>query len=89
MNVTKDFRNELLKRKEINSSLEADKNPGIKNVQEDIAKRFKVENECVVIKKLWNNFGSSQFFAEAFVYDSVQDKESTEQKPKKKKEAAK
>lgn len=89
MNITKDFRNELLKRREILSSLEADKNPGFKSVQEDIAKKCKVDAECVVIKKLWNNFGSKHFFAEAFVYDSVQDKESTEPKLKKKKEAAK
>ncbi|MDO8508567.1 MAG: hypothetical protein Q7S27_02685 [Nanoarchaeota archaeon] len=85
----KEFRNNLLKRKEVEFFVDAEKNPGIAEMQKQCANHFKVETDTVVVKKLWSNFGSQRFFAEAFVYDSVGDKENGEPKPKVKKEAKK
>lgn len=91
MNMIKDFRNNLLKRKEVLFSVEAVSNPGFQKIHEQCANHFKVEADKVVVKKIWSNFGSREFFIEAFIYDSVKDKEKTEPKlkPKKEKGAAK
>ena len=88
MKAEKDFRNDLLKRREILFFLEERSNPGSAKMQEHCASHFKVEPDRVVIKRVFNNFGSHEFFAEAFIYDSVEDKMSTEPKPKAKKGAA-
>ncbi len=82
----KEFRNNLLKRKEVLFSIQANSNPGFVKMQENCANHFKIELDRVVVKRLWNNFGSQEFFAEAFVYDSVEDKNGTEPKIKVKKE---
>ena len=89
MNTIKDFRNNLLKRKEIVFSVDSESNPGYAKMQQECANHFKIEPERVVVKKVWNNFGSKKFFAEVFLYDSVSDKDGTEVKPKVKKEAKK
>lgn len=87
MNILKDFRNDLLKRKEVLFSVKAHSNPGVAKMQQDCANHFKTEAENVVIKKLLNNFGTKEFSVEAFIYDSVKDKENIE--PKKKVKEAK
>ena len=86
MNMIKDFRNNLLKRKELLFSVEAASNPGFQKMLEQCASYFKVEADKVVVKKVWSNFESREFFIEAFIYDSVKDKEKTEPKLKPKKE---
>ena len=88
MKPIKDFRNDLLKRKEVLFSINADTNPGSVKMQQECAHHFKVEAENVVVKKLWNNFGSKEFFIEAFIYDSIDDKQKIEAKQKSKKESA-
>ena len=88
MKVMKEFKNNLLKRKEVVFSVEANSNPGYQKVQEYCVGHFKVETDRVVIKKLWGKFGSNEFFTEAFIYDSIADKERNEPKPKVKKEKA-
>ncbi|MEK6844224.1 MAG: hypothetical protein AABX83_02240 [Nanoarchaeota archaeon] len=82
MNIVKDFRNDLLKRKEVLFSVKANSNPGIAKMQQDCAHHFKTELDNVVIKGLRNNFGTKEFSVEAFVYDSVQDKIGIEPKKK-------
>ena len=89
MNITKDFRNDLLKRREILFSIKANSNPGFSKMQQDCAHHFKIELENIIIKSLRNNFGTKEFFVEAFIYDSIKDKESIEPRKKVKKEAKK
>ncbi len=91
MEIIRDFRNDLLKRREIFFSHEDEKNPGFQKTIDNCAKSLKVEADRVVIKKLWNNFGSKVFFTNAFIYDSVKDKENSEKSGKNinKKEAKK
>ena len=82
MKVNSDFRNELLKRKEVLAEIEAGKNPGFLMSQKEIANHFKVSEELVVMKALRGNFGSSSFLIDAFIYDSAEDRDKIEPKKK-------
>ncbi len=83
--MEKDFRNELLKRREVKFAVESEKNPGFEFVVKEIAEKFKTSEENVAVKSLKNNFGSNNFLVEAFVYDSLDDKNKIEPGPKVKK----
>jgi len=87
MEVNKDFRNELLKRREIHGILMSEKNPGLDIARREVAGKFKVGEENVALKFVKNNFGSNEFLIEAFVYDSVEDLLRVEPKKKEKKKA--
>ncbi len=82
-----DFKNPLLKRREVEFVLKNDKNPGFNVVKEYIMKEFKTEEEKIVVRKIKGSFGNNNFEIEAFIYDSEKDKEEIEQKPKAKKKA--
>ena len=85
MKIMKDFRNDLLKRREVKLLMEADKNPGIANASKDIAGQFKVNENVVVVRTVGSRFGRGTFLLDAFVYDSEADKVKTEPKKKAKK----
>ena len=89
MKMEREFRNDLMKRKEVSFSLEAESNPGFAKIVEHCKNHFKVDADRVVVKSLFGNFGSKRFFANAFIYDSLEDKNSIEPKIKVKKEALK
>lgn len=84
MRIMKDFRNNLLKRREVVFSLEADSNPGFANVQKAAVEKLKVPEENIVVKKIKNNFGSREFIIEVFVYDSKAQKDLIEPRKKEK-----
>ena len=85
MNTVKDFRNELLKRREVELVLTAEKNPGMKDAAKNIAENFKVNEELVAVKEVGSRFGRDSFVIEAMIYDSVADKNRIEPKKKEKK----
>lgn len=85
MNITKDFRNELLKRREVELVLTAGKNPGMQDAAKNIAENFKVDESNVVVKAVRSRFGRDSFSIEAMIYDSVEDKSGVEPKKKEKK----
>ncbi len=87
MKLKNEFKNSLLKRKEIVFSVVEHSNPGLVKMQNLCSEHFKVGAENVVVKKLWNNFGDNEFFCEVFIYESPGDKERVEPKAKPKKEA--
>lgn len=87
MKITKEFRNELLKRKEFELVIEAPSNPGYKKTSEIIAEELKVPAENICIKSLKGSFGRNEFVADVLVYDSAKDKEMIERKPRVKKKA--
>lgn len=84
MKIMKDFRNNLLKRREVSFVLEADSNLGFANAKKAVVDELKVSEENVVIKFIKNNFGSREFVIEAFVYDSKTQKELIEPRKKEK-----
>lgn len=85
MKTVKDFRNPLLKRRELKLLIESGKNPGFQESLKQVAKQFKSNEENIVIRELKSKFGRNTFLVDAFIYDSVQDKERIEPKKKIKK----
>jgi len=88
MNAVKDFRNELLKRREIVVQKQYPSNPGFMTAKKDIAEHFKAPEDCVVIRNVFGAFGSDVFNIDVRIYDSVSDLQRVEPKPKVKKAEA-
>lgn len=88
MEIVKETKNDLLKRKEILFKLDSDSNPGFETARKTLADKMKVEDDKIAIKFVKNNFGTHSFIVEAFVYNSKEDKERIEPKVKPKKGAA-
>ena len=89
MEITKEFRNNMLKRTEISLTLESAKNPNFDEMKKDIAKHFKKSEEAVDVRNIYGSFGSSEFVIDAYVYDSAEDLKKAEQKTQKQREAEK
>ena len=87
--MIQDFRNELLKRREVKIVIDAESNPGFAEAGRVLKEKFGVGEEQVVVRNVKSKFGRKTFLLDAFIYDSVADKEKIEQKPKVKKEAGK
>ncbi len=85
MEIVKDFKNDLLERREIITKLESHENPGFEGAKKAIIEEFKVDESLIVIKKVGGSFGSNEFLIEVFIYDSVERKEKVEPKKKEKK----
>ncbi len=85
MNALKNFRNELLKRREIVVQKKYDSNPGFATAKKDVAEYFKASEDCVVIRNILGAFGSDVFNIDARIYDSLENLQKVEPKPKVKK----
>ena len=85
MKTIKNFRNDLLKRNEVKVVMSAGKNPGLATALKNIAEHLKTKEENVVVRELKSSFGRDTFLIDAFVYDSVMEKDKIEQKKKVKK----
>ena len=84
MKIEKDFKNTLLRRREIQFFIESKDNPGFENSRKIVVEKLKVPEDNVAIKSVRNNFGTHDFFVEAFVYDTKEEKERIEPKFKEK-----
>ena len=87
MEILEDKNNFLTNRRELNFLLESDKTPSYSESLVILEKEFKINPENSVIKAVKGKFGRSKFFISAFVYNSKEDKEKFEPKPKLKKAA--
>jgi ribosomal protein S24E len=87
MNIVKDLKNDLLKRREIKLVMNAEKNPGMANASKLIAEHFKADESNIVVRELKSKFGRDTFLIDAFIYNSIEDKERIEPKKKLKKTA--
>ena len=67
-----EFRNDLLKRREVKMAVNAESNPGFDEVRKIIAEKFKVETENIVVNNVESKFGSDNFLVKAFIYDSLE-----------------
>ncbi len=85
MNILKQTNNPILKRKEIEATMESSSNPGFQKVTQLLAEELKAPAETIVLRAVRGNFGTNQFLIEAFIYENVQDKERIEPKKKVKK----
>ncbi len=84
MNILKEQSNTLLKRKELIVEKEYPSNPGFSQVAQDLASKYKAGEDVVIVRRVGSHFGTNVFRIEASIYDSVEAKETTEPKPKKK-----
>jgi len=82
MKITSDFRNDLLKRREVGFVMDSGSNPGLEEVREMVASEMKSDGERIIVKALRSNFGSGEFLIEALVYDTLEDRERIEPKKK-------
>ena len=83
----KDLKNNLLKRREVQLVVSAEKNPGLGGASKIMSDNFKVGEENIVIKKIKGKFGRDTFLIDALIYNSVKDKEMVEPKIRVKKSA--
>ncbi len=82
MNIIREFRNDLLKRREVELALESDKNPGVQRVLTEVGQKYGASEEVISVKSVHGKFGSGRFVAEAFIYDTAEDKLKAEPKKK-------
>ena len=85
MKVISDFKNDLLKRKEVVFVIDSEANPGMVGANRAIIDKFKTHEENIAVKKIMSNFGKREFMIEAFIYNTKKDREMIERKPKVKK----
>jgi len=82
MKIISDFKNDLLKRREVKIVIDADSNPGSDRACKEIAEGFKASEDVIVVKGLKSKFGRDTFLIDALIYDSVDDKVRIEPKIK-------
>jgi len=75
MEIKKDTKNELMKRREISLVIEAPKNPSYAEASKMIADHFKTNEENIMVEKVEGGFGRSNFLIEASIYESKELKE--------------
>ena len=86
MEILNETKNNLLKRTELQIKIESSGNPGFEQSKKSAAEKFKAELDNIALKRVINNFGTNEFLIEAFIYESIADKERIEPKPKAKKQ---
>jgi len=88
MKVLNDFKNDLLKRRELKTVVEASSTPSFVSSAKMIAEQFKASEDVVVVRGIYGKFGRNTFLIESMIYDTAKDKERIEPKKKEKKVAA-
>lgn len=83
MEIKKDIKNELFKRKELSIILESEKNPNFDDIRKKISEKFSKPEENIDVYNINGKFGRKTFLIKAYVYDSVQDLKKAEQKTQK------
>lgn len=86
MEILKDFKNDLLSRREIKVVAQAGKTPSFEEALKIVAAEFKSPEEDIVINNVKGKFGRKTFLIDASIYLSKEIREKTEPKPKEKKE---
>lgn len=86
MEILNETKNNLLKRTELQLKVPSKINPGFEQSKKSISEKFKAELDNIAVKRVINNFGTNEFLIEAFIYESLADKERIEPKLKAKKQ---
>lgn len=85
MKILKDFKNDLLNRREIDTIIQAEKTPSYAEISKKLSDHFKSQEENIVINRVKGAFGSRNFSVLASIYESKEAKDKIEPKPKEKK----
>ncbi len=82
--IIQENQNPLFNRKEIKFRVEAEVTPSEKEIIELIAQKFSSQPENISVKGIHSKFGVKEFIISANIYVSQEDKETIENKKKKK-----
>ena len=81
INVTKNFENKLLNRKEVEFTLTYDSStPSRKKIIEKLAGLINEKKELIILQSLENKFGSKSAYGKAMVYDNKEAMKDIERK---------
>jgi len=83
--ILEHIKNPLLKREEVKLIVTADKTPTFLDAAKIISDKFKKNEENIAVKNVKGKFGHETFLIAAHLYNSREDKEKIEPKPKVKK----
>ena len=87
MEVLKDFKNDLLQRREIKLIVESNTTPSYEETKSLLEKEFKAKPESTVIKTVKGTFGRKTFLVKAYAYNSKEAMENIETKTQKQRKA--
>ena len=89
LKIIKEKENPLFNRKEVVMELNSAVSPKNTEVLDLVSKKFSVPEEQIKLKGIYGKFGASIFEISANIYETVKDKEDTEIKTKKERDAEK
>ena len=70
MEIKKDIKNNLMKRRELEIVLESDKNPSFSEISKLLAQDLKAEEESIMVENIRGAFGKKDFIIKASIYDT-------------------
>ena len=82
LKIIEEKENPLFNRKESQLRIQAKITPSRAEVAKSVSEKFSTSIENIEIKKIAGKFGSNFFNINVFIYDSKEDRMSTEKKPK-------
>jgi ribosomal protein S24E len=77
LEIKKEFRNSLFNRVEILGIVKSNSNPGFEEVKKALAEKYSKSEENINVFQVKGSFGSKLFEIEAYIYDSLKDKENS------------
>lgn len=77
--------NSLFNRKEVYGEIIAKSVPSHSETEKLVSEKFSISPEAIKIKKIEGHFGTNNFMITVFIYNSKEEKDSIEPKPKTKK----
>lgn len=89
LKVTQEKKNLMLPRRELDLSISSNSAPSYKDITLNLSKKYSLPEENIKVKKVSGKFGSQDFIASVFLYESKKDLDKIEVKTKKQREAEK
>ena len=87
MEIKKDIKNALMKRRELKFVVEAEKNPSFEEISKLTAEHFKSNEDQILVERIKGRFGRKTFLIDASIYDTQELKEEAKKRQTKVKKA--
>ena len=88
MKVKKDFKNDLMKRREVEVLVTESKTPSFAEMSKKLSEHFKAPEENIMVEKVGGKFGRDTFLIKAGIYDTKELKDESFKRLTKQKKAA-
>lgn len=75
MEIKKDIKNDLMKRRELKFVVEASKNPSFEEMSKLTADHFKSNEDQILVERIKGRFGKGTFLIDVSIYDTKELKE--------------